>query len=126
MHPDQLSLFGETPWQAFQQWKQKDGARHVLQDMHRMASRYARRFLRRASYGLENPSREYRAFRDGAGRALALLQKQTAVPDLPAMIEHVLNALEQSLAGRPAWPAMVASDATWTNLLPQYFRGILG
>jgi len=46
MHPDQLSLFGETTWQAFQQWKQKDGARHVLQDMHRMASRYARRFLR--------------------------------------------------------------------------------
>jgi len=46
MPDSQLTLFRETPWEQFQDWLTKPGARHVLRDIYAIAAPYAREWKR--------------------------------------------------------------------------------
>lgn len=46
MSDAQLTLFRETPWEQFQDWLKKPGAKHVLRDLYAIAAPYAAEWKR--------------------------------------------------------------------------------
>jgi hypothetical protein len=86
-----------------------------------VADAYAHKFLRRSSFGLQNPSRNYRAFMRGADWVERLIESKR----WPMTDDQIITALMDCIAaaqfdGGPVLPGHVCSDHTWTILMPQH------
>lgn len=107
------------------------GGRSTIPDEHpqltrQVADAYAAKFLGRASYGLRNPSGEYRDFASAADWVELISPKMNLEPK--TLIRYLLDSVHLQLQrrNRTASPSWLSSELTWRNDLPQYIKTILG
>jgi len=107
------------------------GGHASIQDDHpkltkQVANAYAKKFLGRSSYGLKNPSNEYREFASTADWIEIMAPKTSLKPT--TLLRYLLDCVEQEAhaRGRTVTPAWLNSELTWKNALPQYIKRILG
>lgn len=90
-----------------------------------VADAFARRFLGREAYGLENPSRDYAHFREAGDWIEHSLARSSFFPDAAVVIHHLMACLERAADGRAVYPSQAGSETTWRVLFPQYLKTVL-
>lgn len=91
-----------------------------------IADAYAKKFLGRPTYGLRNPSGEYREFATAADWVELTTPKSGLSPD--RTVGYLMGCVDEQAKqrNRSVTPAWLSSELTWRNCLPQFIKRILG
>lgn len=116
-------MSGEKPYWATKMARIVDDHSKLTK---KIADSYAKKFLGRKAFGLENPSTIYETFCEAADWIEMKSKKLPFSED--RLIDHLLNCVEQACnkGGLEMSPGWLSTEMTWKNRMPIYLKKILG